>query len=232
MRLVQGILPDGVTYTNSLAVDASDGHGSSLRVSVKDTRNDWIVPNTGFSTQNFTLSAISKRNKYIEAGLKLSYYRKNSDNLPVGGYSNSSPLKTLLWQPVSASARDAYNEWNSGRLVDYYSGSDSSVKLINGLMDNPYFIVYECLNTQAKDRVYGNASVTGHIIPEKLSLTVRSGIDFSNDFRTQQKPQYTHAYLDGMYREQTIRNIELNNDFLLRLPRYVRRFFAQRVAGR
>ena len=184
-------------------------------MSVKDTRNDWIVPNTGFSTQNFTLSAISKRNKYIEAGLKLSYYRKNSDNLPVGGYSNSSPLKTLLWQPVSASARDAYNEWNSGRLVDYYSGSDSSVKLINGLMDNPYFIVYECLNTQAKDRVYGNASVTGHIIPEKLSLTVRSGIDFSNDFRTQQKPQYTHAYLDGMYREQTIRNIELNNDFLL-----------------
>ncbi|MFR5935026.1 MAG: hypothetical protein ACLUGU_05145 [Alistipes shahii] len=173
------------------------------------------MPNTGFSTQNFTLSAISKRNKYIEAGLKLSYYRKNSDNLPVGGYSNSSPLKTLLWQPVSASARDAYNEWNSGRLVDYYSGSDSSVKLINGLMDNPYFIVYECLNTQAKDRVYGNASVTGHIIPEKLSLTVRSGIDFSNDFRTQQKPQYTHAYLDGMYREQTIRNIELNNDFLL-----------------
>ena len=116
---------------------------------------------------------------------------------------------------MSASARDAYNEWNSGRLVDYYSGSDSSVKLINGSMDNPYFIVYECLNTQAKDRVYGNASVTGHIIPEKLSLTVRSGIDFSNDFRTQQKPQYTHAYLDGMYREQTIRNIELNNDFLL-----------------
>lgn len=211
----KGFFRTGVTYTNSLAVDASDGHGSSLRVSVKDTRNDWIVPNTGFSTQNFTLSAISKRNKYIEAGLKLSYYRKNSDNLPVGGYSNSSPLKTLLWQPVSASARDAYNEWNSGRLVDYYSGSDSSVKLINGLMDNPYFIVYECLNTQAKDRVYGNASVTGHIIPEKLSLTVRSGIDFSNDFRTQQKPQYTHAYLDGMYREQTIRNIELNNDFLL-----------------
>lgn len=92
----KGFFRTGVTYTNSLAVDASDGHGSSLRVSVKDTRNDWIVPNTGFSTQNFTLSAISKRNKYIEAGLKLSYYRKNSDNLPVGGYSNSSPLKTLL----------------------------------------------------------------------------------------------------------------------------------------
>lgn len=211
----KGFFRTGVTYTNSLAVDASDGHGSSLRVSVKDTRNEWIVPNTGFNTQSFTVSAVSKRNKYIEAGVKLSYYRKNSDNLPVGGYSNSSALKTLLWQPVSASARDAYNEWKSGRLIDYYSGVDTSVKLINGSMDNPYFIVYDCINTQSKDRVYGNASVTGHIIPDKLSVTVRSGLDFSNDFRTQQKPQYTHAYLDGMYREQTIRSIELNNDFLV-----------------
>lgn len=126
------------------------------------------MPNTGFTTQNFGVSAVSKRNKYIEAGVKLNYYRKNSDNLPVGGYSNSSPLKTLLWQPVSASARDAYNEWKSGRLIDYYSGVDTSVKLINGSMDNPYFIVYDCLNTQSRDRVYGNASVTGHIIPGAL----------------------------------------------------------------
>ena len=211
----KGFFQTGVTYTNSLAVDASDGHGSSLRVSSKDTRNDWIVPNTGFTTQNFGVSAVSKRNKYIEAGVKLNYYRKNSDNLPVGGYSNSSPLKTLLWQPVSASARDAYNEWKSGRLIDYYSGVDTSVKLINGSMDNPYFIVYDCLNTQSRDRVYGNASVTGHIIPGRLSVTLRSGLDFSSDFRTQCKPQYTHAYLDGMYREQTIRSMELNNDFLV-----------------
>ena len=211
----KGFFQTGVTYTNSLAVDASDGHGSSLRVSIKDTRNDWIVPNTGFTTQNFGVSAVSKRNKYIEAGVKLNYYRKNSDNLPVGGYSNSSPLKTLLWQPVSASARDAYNEWKSGRLIDYYSGVDTSVKLINGSMDNPYFIVYDCLNTQSRDRVYGNASVRGHIIPGRLSVTLRSGLDFSSDFRTQCKPQYTHAYLDGMYREQTIRSMELNNDFLV-----------------
>lgn len=211
----KGFFRTGVTYTNSIAVDASDGHGSQLRVSVKDTRNNWIVPNTGFNTQNFGVSAVSKRNKYIQASVKLNYYRKNSDNLPVGGYSNSSALKTLLWQPVSASVDDAYNEWASGRLVDYYSGADTNIKLINGSMDNPYFIVQECLNTQTKDRVYGNASVTGHIIPDKLSVTLRSGLDFSNDFRTQRKPQYTHAYLDGMYREQTVRTTELNNDFLV-----------------
>lgn len=83
-----GFFDTGVTYTNSVAVDASDGHGSQLRVSVKDARTDWIVPNTGYDVQTFSVSALSKRNKYIEAGVKLTYYRKDSDNLPISGYSN------------------------------------------------------------------------------------------------------------------------------------------------
>ena len=36
----KGFFDTGVTYTNSVAVDASDGHGSQLRVSVKDARTD------------------------------------------------------------------------------------------------------------------------------------------------------------------------------------------------
>lgn len=92
----KGFFDTGVTYTNSVAVDASDGHGSQLRVSVKDARTDWIVPNTGYDVQTFSVSALSKRNKYIEAGVKLTYYRKDSDNLPISGYSNSSPLKSLI----------------------------------------------------------------------------------------------------------------------------------------
>ncbi len=211
----KGFFRTGATYTNSVAVDASDGHGSSMRVSIKDVRNKWIVPNTGFNTQNFSLSAKSERNKWIEAAVKVNYYRKNSDNLPIGGYSNSSPLKTLLWGPVSASVDDLYNEYANGLITDYFSGTDTSIKLIDSSLDNPYFIVYENINTQAKDRIYGNASVTGHIIPQKLSLTLRSGLDFSNNFVTQSKAQYTHAFPDGFYREQTFREFEINNDFLL-----------------
>ena len=112
-----GFFEPGLTFSNSIAVDASDGKGSQLRVSVKDTRSDWIVPNTGHNTQSFNVSASSKRNRYIEAALKLTYYRKDSDNLPISGYSNSTPLKSLLWQPVSASVEDLYNEWKNGDIV-------------------------------------------------------------------------------------------------------------------
>lgn len=210
----KGFFRTGVTWTNSLSVDAGDGKGQSMRVSVKDVRNKWIVPNTGYNTQNISLSMSSKRNKYIQAQAKVTYLRKNSDNLPIAGYSNATPLKSLMWKPSSISVNDMYNEYVSGR-VDRHFEEDASISLIDATLDNPYAIAYEHLNTQSRDRIYGNVSVTGNIIPEVLSLTLRSGIDFNNDFRTQQKPFYTMTYAQGMYREQTIRKIEINNDFLL-----------------
>lgn len=210
----KGFFRTGVTWTNSLAVDAGDGKGQSMRVSVKDVRNKWIVPNTGYNTQNIGISMSSKRNKYIQAQAKITYLRKNSDNLPIAGYSNATPLKSLMWKPSSVSVTDMYDEYASGR-IDRHFEDDSSITLIDATLDNPYAIAYEHLNTQSRDRIYGNVSVTGNIIPEVLSLTLRSGIDFNNDFRTQQKPFHTMTYAQGMYREQTIRKIEINNDFLL-----------------
>lgn len=50
---------------------------------------------------------------------------------------------------------------------------------------------------------------------KNLTLDLRSGVDFYNDFRTQQKPWYSSSYQYGYYKEQTVRNFEMNNDFLL-----------------
>ena len=44
-------------------------------------------------------------------------------------------------------------------------------------------------------------------------------MDMNNDFRTQQKPKMTADYLNGMYREQTVREYEFNIDFLLKYQR-------------
>ena len=40
-------------------------------------------------------------------------------------------------------------------------------------------------------------------------------MDLNNDFRTQRKPQYSLGHTNGWYREQTVHNFEMNNDFLL-----------------
>lgn len=203
----------GVTWTNALAIDAGDGNGQSMRVSIKDVRNSWIVPNTGYNTQSIGISMNSKKNRYIHAQAKINYYRKNSDNLPISGYNDSSPLKSLMWLPVSVTDAGVYDEYAQNRTDAYWENNEGT--LINNQSDNPYLMCYEHLNTQKRDRIYGNVSVTANLLRNELTLTLRTGLDLNNDFRTQRKPFYSRSYLQGMYREQTTRKIEINNDFLL-----------------
>jgi hypothetical protein len=67
----------------------------------------------------------------------------------------------------------------------------------------------------SRDRVFGNASITINLIPKKLTLIARSGMDWSGDFRTQRKPYYSVSNRTGMYREQNVNSLEMNNDFLM-----------------
>lgn len=117
--------------------------------------------------------------------------------------------------PTSVSVNDYYNEYKSGRINKVYEEGLKTNLLINATADNPYLQVYEQLNTLARDRVYGNVSLDISLIKNKLNLALRSGMDMSNDFRTQRKPFYSNGYMSGMYKEQTVYNFEMNNDFLL-----------------
>lgn len=212
----KGFFQTGVTYTNSISLSGSTGDGNSIRFSVKDMRNEWIVPNTGYNSQNFNLSVSQKINRIMRLNGKVTYYRKNSDNLPSAGYSTSSPLYALIWNPSSSSVDDLYTEWKTGRIREMNAaGTTGSGYLINPGSDNPYLMVNEQLNTQSRNRVYGSMSLDIDLYKEKLKLTLRSGMDFNNDFRTQRKPQYSLGHTNGWYREQTVHNFEMNNDFLL-----------------
>jgi len=211
----KGFFDTGVTYTNHMAIDGNNGKGTSIRFTVKDTRNDWIVPNTGFNTQNIHLAATQRLNPNMKLNAKVTYYRKNSDNLPMAGYNTSSPLYTLIWSPTSVSVDDYYNEYISGRINKIYSEGGKTNQLINATSDNIYFQAYEQLNTMSRDRVYGNASLDINFIPNKLDLTLRSGMDLNSEFRTQRKPFYSAGSMSGMYKEQSVYGFEMNNDFLL-----------------
>lgn len=215
MDWYKGFFETGVTYNNSVSIDSNTGKGGSFRFSIRDTRNEWIVPNTGYNSQNINFSATQEINKYITMSTKMTYYRKNSDNLPMSGYSTSSPLYTLIWAPAAVDIDDFKEEYFSGRLKQIHQENMGTSNLINYDSDNPYFQVYEQLNDMTRDRVFGNASITINLIPKKLTLIARTGMDWSGEFRTQRKPYYSVSNRTGMYREQNVNSFEMNNDFLL-----------------
>lgn len=214
-----GIFQTGVTFDNNVTIDGNNGKGTTSRLSLTDRRNDWILPNTGYNQQSVSFSLNSDLNKAITLHVMANYYKKQSDNLPVSGYSSSSIMYQLAWGYNNNSMQQWKDEYFKGRYtranwenVDG-TGGNSLVYPGSGTW-NPYRTLYEALNGMDKNRFFGNAGFTARIV-KGLTLDAKIGIDFSDEFRTQRRPKYSE-WPDGFYREQSLRNYESNADFLLR----------------
>ncbi|WP_418991811.1 SusC/RagA family TonB-linked outer membrane protein [Alistipes sp.] len=220
----KGFFRTGVTYTNQISLDGNNGKGTSIRTTYRDVRSDWILPNTGYDSQNIYVSVHHVLNPHIKLGAKVTYFRKHSDNLPMSGYNTASPVYSLIWTPSTISVRDYESEYRHGIIDRVREQGLSTSLLINGESDNPYFQLYEHINTFARDRVYGNVNAEIAFIPNILTLTLRSGMDLNSEFRTQRKPYYSNGYMQGFYREQEVYGFEMNNDFLLTWKGYFNDF--------
>ena len=215
-----GLFQTGTTFNNTVTIDGSNGKGTSTRLSITDSRNSWILPNTGFQRQSVSLSFNTEINKYIKLNAKVNYHHKGSDNLPVSGYDETSPMYSLVWGYNSNSINDWKNEYFQGRFnaTNYNNTTGengNSLVFPSASSYNPYRTLYEELNSVDKDRVFGTLGLTFQLW-KGLSLDVHSGLDINDEFRTQRKPYYVADSPKGMYREQTIRTYEYNTDFLLR----------------
>ncbi len=214
-----GLFETGVTFNNTITIDGSNGRGTRSRVSFTDVQNNWILPNTGFKKQNISIAFNSKVNERIKLSAKVNYYKKDSDNMPVGGYDETNPMYNLVWGFNVNSIDEWKKEYFEGRFnyANWVAQGENGMGLVfpSSNSYNPYRTLYEQANTLDKDRVFGNVKLSIDIL-KGLSLDIRSGLDLAGEFRTQRKPFYTPGAIDGYYREQTIKRYELNNDFMLR----------------
>ncbi|TRZ45715.1 SusC/RagA family TonB-linked outer membrane protein [Robertkochia solimangrovi] len=214
-----GLFVTGVTYNNTVTISGNNGMGTSTRFSVTDFKNEWIMPNTGFDRQTVSLSFNTPINDKIKLTSNINYNHKKSDNMPGGGYDETNPMYALVWGFNVNSMDDWKNEYFEGRYnyANWAAMGENGQGLVfpSSGSFNPYRTLYEALNTQDKNRVFGNMRLSIDLM-KNLTLDLRSGLDWSSDFRTQRKPFYTAGYENGFYREQTVGYYELNNDFMLR----------------
>lgn len=209
-----GIFRTGMTFDNSVTIEGGNGKGTSARLSFKDTRNEWILPNTGYGKQSVSFSFNSQLHKAIKLTAKVNYYRTDSDNMPSSAYNNNSVMYQLVWSKNTDSMKDYYNEYFNGRYnKDTYSDYDYLVSRENYY--NPYRTLYEMTNSMDKDRVIGTVGLNIQLA-KNLTLDLRTGMDMDNEFRTQRKPKYSYNYPDGWYREQSNLRMEFNTDFMLK----------------
>ncbi|MDJ1499094.1 SusC/RagA family TonB-linked outer membrane protein [Xanthocytophaga agilis] len=197
----------GYTLTNNVALEGANDKGS-VRASVTHSKNEWIMPNTGFERITAALSVNYKISERLKISSKVNYTHKSSDNLPATGYNNQAIAYFMIFQNPNVDLNWYKPRWKTGKeQVD-------QIHPFSSYIDNPYLIAYEMTNSLNNNTVVGNMSAT-YTLSDKLELLVRSAIDLSDEDREQRRPYSTANFQRGYFKQQTILSSEVNTDALI-----------------
>lgn len=199
----------GLTFNNSIVLSGKINKDNTVRVSFSNNSVSGIVPNSPSSTNFLSLKTTSQLAKWLRVDTSVNYKNTRQDNIPVSTGYGSTAIMYSLW----CYAPNIDMNW----VADYWR-DEAAVQqntTLSGAKNNGYFLAYECINNQLRDRIYGNVSFKADIL-KGLDLTVRTGLDMTNDFRTNRQGTSTQTKPQGWYREQNILSKQYSGDFLLK----------------
>lgn len=197
----------GITTINNLSISNGFNTGN-YRLSFTDLRSEAIIPGVNLDRQTVNAKLNFKPSNNTEFKAAISYINSSSDNRPSNGYGSENVNYSLVaWGPRSLNINSLRNYWQPGlRDVQQYSFNYT-------FFDNPYFILHENTNSFNRDRIFGNVSFKQHIT-SNLSLTIRSGIDYSTEKRELRRAYSSNRFQNGAYAEHDVEFREVNTDFL------------------
>ena len=198
----------GVTTINNVAVSAAFDQGN-YRLSFTDLQSESIIPGVNLDRQTISANLTFRPVSRLKITSSVSYVRSGSDNRPSSGYGSENVNYSLVaWGPRSLNISALEDYWQPG-LEDLQQYSFNYT-----FFDNPYFILFENRNSFDRDRVFGNLSAS-YIFNDQLSLTVRSGTDYSSEQRQFRRAFSTNRFQNGGYAVHDVFFRENNTDFLL-----------------
>ncbi len=203
---VTGFWRTGSTITNSISLDGSTDN-SSGRIALTHSKNEWMMPNTGFERITASTSFSSKISEKIKISGKANYINKKSDNVPGTGYNNQSISYFMIFQNPNVDLNWYRDIWKK----DLYQVDQ--IHPFSSFIDNPFLIANEMTNSVNNNSFFGN--ITANIaISKNLELLLRSALTTSSEKREMRRPFSSANFLRGYYKEQRLTDFEMNSDFL------------------
>jgi len=197
----------GYTIQNSLSLDGGN-ESFTARGSVSHTKNQWIMPNTGFERLVASLNTNLQLSEKLKLNGKFNFANKSSDNLPGTGYNNQSIAYFMILQNPNVSL-----DWYKPRWM---KGQEQLKQLhpFSSFIENPYLIAYEMTNSINSHNIDGNLQGV-YSFNEKWDLMFRSGISTREDQIEQKRNFDTANFPLGYYKQQDVSFFESNTDALL-----------------
>ena len=204
----------GTTVSNAFTLTGRYNKDNTIRLSLSDNRYNGIVPNTPSRYNYFSLKTKNRLAKWLTVESSVNYKADRKDNIPTSSGYGSTAIMYGLW----CYAPNVDVNWGKNYWLDEANYLQDAT--LSGGKNNPYFLAYQCINDQKRDRLYGNIKMDADLAPG-LTLMARGGVDITSDFRSQTQATSTQARPQGWYREQDIDSKQFTADFLLR---YHKRF--------
>jgi len=158
-------LQTGLLQSNSISIGSST-EKTDFRLSIGNTYQQGIVPNTQLNNGNFTVSLVERFNKKLSLTSYFNYSRQSTPNVPDVSYGpNSIIYNFILWGGADWNVNDPNirNYWQPGKAgiqqnyAEYYR------------YNNPWFMSYEWLRGHYQNNEYGYLS---------LNYKLNNNIDF------------------------------------------------------
>src|SRR5690606_8868296 len=172
-----------------------------------------MVPNTNLNRNSLGVNAGYQIIPKLRLDVAMNWVNSGSDNrASYGAKNDESIMRIFLYMPRNLDVNSLRDYWKpEGNRTEQHS----PIFNMNGtIWNNPYFVAYENLNGNNRDRVYGNVKAT-YDIHSDLKFVLRSGRDFYNDKRTMRHATSSSQYKNGYYQEDDVYFIETNHDMLL-----------------
>lgn len=197
----------GITSNNNISIQGGNEQGS-MRLSVGHSKNEWIMPNTGFERVTASINANYQISEHVKIGSVVNYNNGSSDNLPSTGYNNGSISYFMIFQNPNVDLDWYRNIWQQGQK------QIQQIQPFSSYIDNPYLIAYEATNSLASNQIVGNIFSNIQLVPQ-LELMLRTSLNTYFQEREQKRPYSINRYKQGYYEAQDIWKQEINTDFLL-----------------
>lgn len=197
----------GITHIQNISIQGGDSKGA-MRGSITNTKNNWIMPNTGFDQVSVSVNGNYQVHEKIKISSVINYRNKSSDNLPGQGYNNHSIGYFMIFQNPNVDL-DWYRPiWKKGQE------DISMISPYSSYIDNPFALVHEVTNSLGQDAITGNFKVDIDL-QNNLKLMLRSAVNMYNKNMEQRRPYDLNRFAKGHYRKTGVTKRETNLDFLL-----------------
>jgi TonB-linked SusC/RagA family outer membrane protein len=177
----------GILTTNNINFSSANDKGS-VRMSLSNTYQRGIVPNTKLNTYNFNINTSYNLSDKFKIEGNLNYNRQVSPNIPDVSYGPNSIIYSMtVWTGADWNITDMKNYWQPGKE------GIQSIFAEYQRYHNPYFMSYEWLRGHYKTDIYGTAALT-YKANKNIEAIVRGNVSTNDVMRNEKMPYSAHPY--------------------------------------